>query len=203
MSTAERILIDRGDVPSLAALAMEADPSRTVLMHPVMADAAGPRQREVAERHAEVFAVSRLVLRHPGNRDDSLPPPPEPLRLGQELVEATVLARQLDIGRIIDPRQSGPDAGPVGEASDQIAAVTLLAQSGAPRRPIVIDVPLLDLADHQVADLAEDAGAPMQLAWPCRSGGIVPCGDCGGCLRWQAAFEEAGLTWPWSPVAIA
>jgi 7-cyano-7-deazaguanine synthase in queuosine biosynthesis len=88
-------------------------------------------------------------------------------------------------------------------AVERASLVSALAEVGggypAGAEP-VIDLPLVDLTDAQLVDLAEDTGAPMHAFWPCAGAGGVPCETCAGCRRWRAAFAEAGVAWPWVAV---
>ena len=81
----------------------------------------------------------------------------------------------------------GPDAARVSELVDRATAVAELAESGmgtiggaatsgggaatSGGRAMVIDLPLVDLDDEPVVDLADDGGAPMTAFWPCETAG--------------------------------
>ena len=94
----------------------------------------------------------------------------------------------------------GPEAQRVTEAVDRANQVAALAATGGEPSSLVVDLPLIDLTDPQVVDLADDTGAPLRAFWPCERAGPEPCGSCPGCTRWLGAFREAGVTWPWSAV---
>jgi hypothetical protein len=103
-------------------------------------------------------------------------------------VEAAIIARHHGCDKIIWPVQVGPDAARVSELVDRATAVAELAEPGeggndgrpaaspagaaiSGGRSLIIDLPLVDLDDEQVVDLADDGGAPMTAFWPCETAG--------------------------------
>ncbi len=63
--------------------------------------------------------------------------------------------------KIIWPAQVGPDPGRVTEAVERANMVVTLAELGgepSARGRLMIDLPLIDLTDRQVVDLADDLG---------------------------------------------
>jgi len=93
-------------------------------------------------------------------------------------------------------------------AVDQATLVTEIAAPSVLGRnrqgaAIVIDLPLVDLDDEQVLDLADDGGAPPRAFWPCESGRAEPCGSCRDCVRWRRAHDGLGLPWPWAGAGAA
>ena len=208
MSGPGPLLIDRGDLPSLVAVTVESRPQHLVLYHAVESDPAAGRRRAAVEEHGEVFGVRQVVveplpaLDTGGGGAGQL----EGLAQAGLLLQAAAAARRLACPRIVWPHQVGPDAEAVGLAVERASLVSALAEidGGQPaRQELVIDLPLVDLTDAQLADLAEDEGAPMHAFWPCSGAGDLPCGACPGCRRWRAAFAEAGVAWPWMPVAAS
>ncbi len=196
------LLVDQGDLPSLAVLALESAPQELVLYHYGGADQAGPR-REAAARTHESLGVKRLIVdRTPeadlgGNAEKTT----EALHEACLLVRAAVVASRLRCGRVIWPRQVALDAAAVGEVVQRASMAASLAQLGRPDE-FLIDLPVVDLTDEQLVELAEEAGAPMGAFWPCAGSAARPCGQCRPCLRWQAAFDAAGVEWPWQVVAV-
>ena len=86
-------------------------------------------------------------------------------------MHAAGAAQRLGCTRIVWPRQVGPDPGPVGEVIERAHLVAELARLGSEATgpaEIVVDAPIVDLTDAQVADLADGCGAPLALFWPCR-----------------------------------
>jgi hypothetical protein len=221
------LLIDRGDLPSLVAAIIQPDPTRLILWHLREADEAAARRTAVVEEHASFLAAADLVVSEPwpggvGRASDA-----EGLWQALMLVQAAIIARHRGCEKIIWPVQVGPDAARVSELVDRAVTVAELAEAGGGlptgvRRTIVIDLPLVDLDDEQIVDLADDGGAPLTAFWPCETAGSAagggprsttgarpgggatsagePCGACGGCDRWQRAFRECGLPWPWAAV---
>jgi 7-cyano-7-deazaguanine synthase in queuosine biosynthesis len=61
--------------------------------------------------------------------------------------------------------------------------------------PLRIETPLLDLSDRQIAELAADLDAPLDVCWWCLKDGPAPCGRCGGCHRWEPALRETRGAW--------
>jgi hypothetical protein len=204
MTSTGPLLIDRGDLPSLVAVTVESRPQRLVLFHAQGSGPAADRRRAAAEEHGAVFGVRQVVVE---------PLPPVDAGGGQEglaeawlLLGAAAAARRHACSRLIWPHQVGPDPEAVGLAVERASLVSALAETGgghAAGAELVIDLPLVDLADAQLADLAEDAGAPMHAFWPCEGGGDLPCETCAACRRWRAAFDEAGVAWPWAAIAAS
>ena len=112
-------------------------------------------------------------------------------------LRAAVIARQIGCSKVVWPYHVGADAERVGEAVDRANLVATLAQMGPAGRSLMIDLPLIDLVDEKLVDLADDSGAPLWGFWPCDADGSEPCGSCRGCGRWQRAFENAKIAWPW------
>ena len=83
-------------------------------------------------------------------------------------------------------------------------AVIALAEIGVQKNSLMIDVPLIDLGETQIVDLAVDQGVLDLAFWPCETGTQdVPCGACAGCRRWSAGFDGRGQPWPWAAEAVA
>jgi len=61
--------------------------------------------------------------------------------------------------------------------------------------PLRIETPLLDLTDRQIAELAADLDAPLDVCWWCDKDGPAPCGRCPGCPRWEPALRETRGVW--------
>ncbi|MHC4102168.1 MAG: 7-cyano-7-deazaguanine synthase [Planctomycetota bacterium] len=208
------LLIDRGDLPSLVAVTVDSRPQNLVLYHALESAPAAARRRAAVEEHGAVFGVRQVLVEalpaldgggggEAGAADGG---PVEGLAQASLLLRAAAAARRLACPRIIWPHQVGPDADAVGLAVERASLVSALAEIGGGQpagAELVIDLPLVDLTDAQLADLAEDGGAPMHAFWPCAGDGDHPCGACAGCRRWQEAFVEAGVAWPWASVAAS
>ncbi|MHC4414355.1 MAG: 7-cyano-7-deazaguanine synthase [Planctomycetota bacterium] len=203
------LLIDHGDLPSLVAVALAPDPAGLVLFCPRAADPAADRRLAAARRHAAAYGASRLIVEeHAVPRTAEASPPARvaaSLSQARLLLHAAAAAAGLGCSKIVSPQQVGPDARGVGEALERANMVAALVQVGAdPPGPgdLLIDLPLVELTDRQLVDLAEDAGAPWQAFWPCERGCEQPCRACGPCHRWQQAFDESGIGWPWAAVTV-
>ena len=101
----------------------------------------------------------------------------------------------------IDAVEASRDDGCGSEVG--VAAAVGQSEFEASARRLVIDLPLVDLTDERLVDLADDGGAPMRAFQPCSASGgstATPCEQCDGCRRWHAAFDAAGVAWPWTTV---
>jgi len=232
------LLIDLADLPSLAAAMTQPDPARLILWHLGEEGGAAERRAAIVREHGEFLGAAELIVSEAWRPGVGRTGDAAGLWQALMLVQAAIIARHRACEKIIWPVQVGPDAARVSELVDRALAVAELADATAaadaaarpagasaarPGGSLVIDLPLVDLADEQVVDLAEDCGAPLRAFWPCESaggqapsgggghtasgcdgetasGGGEPCGACGGCDRWQRAFHECGLPWPWAAV---
>lgn len=196
MTAPQTLIIDLADLPSLAVVATQPAGERFVLWHPGGADESAARRRSLVQRHAEAFSAVDVLL---GERDASCTAQaPEWFAQSELLLRALAAAEQCRSSRIIWPHQVGPSfdvVGPVVERAATLAAIPGMADHG---EPIPVELPMLDLTDEQVVELADDSGASLRAFWPCAGGGPEPCGDCIGCRRWMDAFEQAGTSWPWT-----
>jgi len=195
------LLIDRGDLPALAALVTQPDPGRVLIWHPREGDVAADRRRAAALAHAGIIGREAIIEAEL----DAVDEPPVDTGVGEildglgeglMLVRAAAAAISRGCGMVVWPAQVGPDSGRITAAVERATLVGELAGIGG-AGTLTIDVPLIDLDDRQVLDLADDGGAPLTAFWPCDRGGPEPCRGCLGCSRWQEAFAEAGMPWPW------
>ncbi len=215
------LLIDYGDLPSLAAVALQSRPDEVMIFHPRGRDAAAGGRETAALGHAEILGAEIILV-------DLLPEIDAGGSGGiagtaaagwetdrdQAMDDACVLmhvvatADRMACPMILWPRQVGPDADAVGRAVLRANLVVDVVEVGAGPGAVgrlAIDMPLVDLTDHRLVELAEEGGAPMRAFWPCDSGGRParqPCHACEGCRRWASAFETAGSPWPWTTVPI-
>lgn len=200
-------MIDRGDLPSLVAVALQPDPGRLILYYRDEPDVAAKRRAAAVQDHDAAYGVRRVIVCESGSPGitDHEAAIPTGLEQAHLLLHAVVAAGQLGCSKIVWPTQVGPDAGLVGVIVQRANMVVDLAQIGiepAAGGWPVIDLPVVDLTDKQLVDLTEDTGAPMRSFWPCDGDGESPCGSCPSCQRWQCAFDEAGVPWPWVAVGI-
>ncbi|MBX3372469.1 MAG: 7-cyano-7-deazaguanine synthase [Phycisphaeraceae bacterium] len=194
----EILLIDDGSLPALAALACVQEPRTCVLWHPAGDDPAAHRRRAVAEAHAKI-AGQRLLLGSAGRTGLRGAPPPTDLAMVAVAVSTAHLA---GCRTVVWPKAVGPDParfGPVVDLSVLLAEASLSDGADAMR----VEIPFADLEPDQILDIADDAGAPLALFWPCEVGDEHPCLRCDGCTRWRGAFETRGLAWPFSAAGVA
>jgi hypothetical protein len=208
------LLIDYGDFPSLVAATILSRPDEAVILHPRGHDAGAAGREAAALRHGEVLNVGEFLvdgvpeLDAASVGDGSMADPQriEALDDACVLMRAAAAADRLGCSKILWPRQVGPDAERIGQAVQRASLVADVVQVGAggtSTRRLVIDLPLVDLTDERLVDLADDGGAPMRAFQPCTANGgstATPCERCDGCRRWQAAFDAAGVAWPWITV---
>jgi 7-cyano-7-deazaguanine synthase in queuosine biosynthesis len=197
------LLIDDGRLPALAAVVSQSDKARALLWHVETDGPCSSRRRRCVERHAELLVAQPPVMTSAcwGDAVESAPV----LRDAQILIEAVAIARQHGCQRIVWPVQVGPEPDRVGTVVEIAASVAEIAEleAGSELGSITIDLPVMDLDDRQIVDMADDGGMPLDAFWPCEQGGETPCGTCGECRRWKSAFDTAGVPWPWAVVATA
>ncbi len=129
-----------------------------------------------AQRAAVDAIAGRLgldVIDAPWRADE--PGAPHWQREDELLLRAGHLATNLGFGRVCwcahpgSPTGSGPrepgDADAVGAVLDRALLVTRLLAVAARERGVVINAPVADLSDWQLADLAADLEAPVDRCW--------------------------------------
>lgn len=201
MTGIECILIDRGDLPGLVAAGLVTDPSGLLIWHPIEPDDAAERRREIIDEHGRLFNARRVIVSSVQDLGLADIPPPSGMYQAQLLMGAAILARQFDCRTITWPHHVGPHYEPVAAAMERADLVAGLSGTDSGEE-VAIDLPLVDLTDAQLVDLAEDQALPMRAWWPCEHSRPGPCGQCASCRRWQAAFEQAAAPWPWASVAV-
>ena len=197
------MLIDLADLPSLVAIGLQHDPAGMMLWHPTPGMEPTDRRRAavVAEK-ARAYGLPEPIVADFPHLDQLLEGPQQGMAEAMLLLEAMIAAREHGCTRLIWPRQVGPDEsllGPVVERADLLCA--LVETDSAIEAP-AIDLPVADLDDRQIVDLANDTGVPMRAFWPCLAGEPEPCEACAGCLRWLEAFNTSNIPWPWSAAAL-
>ena len=211
MSRLCTLLIDYGDFPSLVAATILARPDEAVILHPRGHDAGAAGREAAAIRHGEVLdlggflidAIPEIDVVSVAGGSMSDPQRIEALDDACVLMRAAATADRLGCSKILWPRQVGPHADRIGQAvqrANLVAEVVQVGAGGTSARRLVIDLPLIDLTDERLVDLADEGGAPMRAFQPCLQGGGTiahPCEQCDGCRRWRAAFDAAGVPWPW------
>lgn len=69
-------------------------------------------------------------------------------------------------------------------------------KSGAEKRGIKIEAPLIYKTKAGIVRMAKELGVPFTLTWSCYRGGKVPCGECDSCHYRAKGFREAGVMDP-------
>lgn len=64
------------------------------------------------------------------------------------------------------------------------------------RDNITVWAPFVHKTKTDIARIAAEIDAPVDLSWSCYKGGDVHCGTCGTCVERKEAFSDAGLTDP-------
>lgn len=150
-----------------------------------------PGALAAAARQAELCHLSDMIVREAPAASQA----PDPFAWTRLLLDAAAEASRRGITRIVWPIHAGgpgPDADldAVAAACDRAMLVAHLAELDLPSAPR-IDTPYADYTDRQMAEIALDMDAPLIAAWWCQERGDRPCGSCGACLRWSAAFDAA------------
>jgi hypothetical protein len=196
------LLIDRADVPSIAALALEVDHADIILWHRPGRTEADARRSVRVKQHADLFGVAQLVEAPVRSGIDTDVDRSELLIHASDLVETVTIALQHGADRIIWTAHAGPHPEPVGHLAT-IAHEVAGWVEWVNHRGIAIDLPIVELTDRQLLELIDDAGIPIALAWPCERGGEEPCTICQSCRRWLIACDDLGLGWPWAKAPVA
>ncbi len=110
----------------------------------------------------------------------------------------SVLARAIELagpqGTIYWPVCCGEDAVFLEKTMDTMLGVvhlnTLITESKGPE----LLLPLIDLDQAQIAEMACELDAPVQSGWPCNASCRTPCVSCPSCIGWDSALSACGLT---------
>jgi len=204
MSSSGVLLIDDGDLPSLVGLALERDPQQVVLWHPHGSDAAAQYRQAAVEAHGEAFSVRQVIIaKEPATIQGESSLVAE-LDQSVSLLSAAAAAMRLNCPRLVWPTQIGASSSRICQTVQRANLVVALAEIGGRKNSLMIDLPLIDLGEAQIVDLAQEQGVLEQSFWPCETGSAgAPCGRCRGCRRWGVGFETRGHPWPWAAEAVA
>ncbi len=204
MSSTGVLLIDEGDLPSLVGLALERAPEQVVLWHARGSDDAAQRRLAAVQEHGKAFSVQRVVVAQvaggvPGESSSAA----EALDRSVRLLSGAAAAMRLNCPRMVWPVQIGSNSSRICQTVQRANLVVALAEIGAQKNSLMIDVPLIDLGETQIVDLAVDQGVLGLAFWPCEKGTQdMPCGACAGCRRWSGGFDARGQPWPWAAEAV-
>ncbi len=204
MAQPPTVIVSGGGLRSLTATALtlsEADPQDIVLVHLHDGRANAGQRAEHMRLQAARYRINRLVdidlpyLQStpfvPVNQDGGA----SPLIRPQTLLVALGQAIRLKAQRLIWPVQINADYPTVARATEEVVLVEQLVKLEQQQTP-AIDMPLLDLTDQQMLELAGQLDAPFELAWSCMMAQERPCGVCAACQHRHAAFESAGMIDP-------
>lgn len=209
MSTPSTLVIQRGDLPSLVLLLMQPDATKVITWHPAEDTPAGRQRRACAEMLAGARGVSRWMV-----SESPVTTPPESASPGVQgddeagaavtaqylearvLLDAAIAARSAGCTRICSPWVVGPDHAAMSCALERAMLIVDVIEVERETPQLAIDLPIAERSDVELVELTLDLGAPLTSFWPCETGGEVSCGECVGCRRWLAAFDEAGIDWP-------
>ena len=204
MSSIGVLLIDEGDLPSLVGLALERDPERVVLWHARGSGDAAQRRLAAVQEHGNAFSVQRIVVAQGAGAVAGESSSAAALDQSVRLLSAAAAAIRFNCPRMVWPVQIGSNSSRICEAVQRANLVVALAEIGAQKNSLMIDVPLIDLGETQIVDLALDQGVLGLAFWPCETGTQdMPCGACAGCRRWSGGFDGRGQPWPWAAEAVA
>lgn len=198
------LLIDDGDLPSLVGLALERDPQQVVLWHRQGTDAAAEHRLAAVQGHGQAFGVPQILV----EKRSATVPDESSLATGLDrsvgLLSAAAAAMGLNCHRIVWPTQIGSSASRICQTVERANLVVALSEVGGQKNSLMIDLPLIDLGEAQIVDLAYEQGVLELPFWPCQTvSGGAPCGTCRGCRRWGVGFETRGHPWPWAAKTAA
>ena len=202
MASANTLVIDYGDLPSLLAVALQRDPQHMVLWHPSFATDASEKLLDAAKEHGEVFGIQKIFMSKRRNELASSQKQALALKEADLLLAASIAATEAGCQKVVWPKQVGPDPKQICIAVERANLVVALAETGQTSSSLMIDLPLVDLSEKQIVDLGDDQGMLDQSFWPCEGGQKTPCGRCIDCSRWSKGFEEAGQPWPWAALVV-
>ncbi|MEM7227657.1 MAG: 7-cyano-7-deazaguanine synthase [Planctomycetota bacterium] len=202
MSDASVLLLDDGGLPTLTAALLQPATASVRFWSGRFDHEAAPDATRTSLRHEALLPVAYdqvnlgPIQRHASQSDW--------VRVeGQRLFRAAGDALAAGIDRVVWPFVVGTDLNDATLALELAAAIADTVTVGiAGVDALVIDAPFVDRTWWEIVDLASDIGVPMHLAEVCDRFASPPCEACSGCRRWQKAFEQAAIDWPWSAVPV-
>ncbi len=198
------LLIDDGDLPSLVGLALERDPQQVVLWHSHGSDAAAQGRLATVQAHGKAFSVRQVVVAKETDTIQGESSLAAALDRSVSLLSAAAAAMRFSCTRVVWPAQIGSSSSRICQTVERANLVVALAEIGGRKNSLMIDLPLIDLGEAQIVDLAQELGVLELPFWPCERGSAnVPCGKCRGCRRWGVGFETRGHPWPWGAKVVA
>ena len=195
------MVIDDGGVAALVACCLCSDPARVTPYAAPGPGPSAPSRLEAVKRRAELLGLGDPVLapRAPREKPSDSPSPSgetdERALATDLLLQAGRESVRRGLRRLVWPVSCGADLEDMEREIERARLVERLVNLDAPlgdgSSALRLETPLIDLTDRQIAELATDLDAPLDVAWWCRKDGPAPCGRCGGCHRWEAALGQA------------
>jgi len=197
------VVLCDGSLPGLVALAIEAERAESAPLviagNPIGGVSSADTQaaREAVRAQAEVYNAPMIdgayLLGGPASHDQS------PAILASARITATVGRRRLVWGIQFPYLGSEPDLDAIATTVDRtmliarLASLDLWDDPDAKVPEVLIETPLIDLSDEQVADLASDLSVPWQTVWWLGAPGEQAREDRS---RWESVCEHFGLVVP-------
>lgn len=189
------LVISDGGLPGLVACLIGARPSTLTLWLPPITESGGAMTRSRQEAVAEQSRHLKAVVAHAEPAIQAAPGLPPNVVV---LLLACREAGRRGCDRVVWPTVCGSDPDRIF-AADELAGliprlVAVADGAGGPRNVPEIHAPLADLTPRQVADLARDLDAPIDLCWwSHRFGPLGPETDATEeRWAWEAALRESG-----------
>jgi len=217
------LIINTGDLASLAAVATRDRPERCVLWHPVFANESAPRSRHSVAEQAAIYGIDDFVefrlaemLSELHRAEDGKP------GIGEWPMDTTGTQTMPPIGLwSFILMLSGESASAYGcrnilwpihlgsrpfeshaRVTELHGLIGHLFDLSEDLRGISIEMPFVDFDDRRMVDLAARSDAPLRACWWCVHASPEACGGCDGCRRWDSAFKAAGIENPWKAKAF-
>jgi 7-cyano-7-deazaguanine synthase len=138
---------------------------------------------------------SEVPVPHGHYADESMRATVVPNRNATLLMAACGVAQSVGCDRVVTAVHAGdhpiyPDCRP-----DFIAAAAEAARLGTDGR-VSIAAPFVNISKTDIARLAGQLGAPIELTWSCYEGNALHCGKCGTCVERIEALHDAGVPDP-------
>jgi len=193
MASQRVLVIDNGDLPSSVALFLEGDWKRIVLWHPQATSANAAKRVEIVRAHAAMLGVEEPTVWAPNSANMSR----ATAQASHVLFAAAAEAARLRCGRVVWPVSANAEGQSMRREITRAAMVQSLAELDDPVNAFRFDLPLIDLTDSQVAEIALEHSVGAAHAWICDSGGNAWCDVCAGCRRWRGAFAPLDRRGEW------
>lgn len=212
-AASERVLIvtDAG-LPALVTCLMAPDPDRVVAWAPPIGADLGegaitPIHHQAAEEQAEMLSLGEFVTpseawpaAKPGSRPaEAWSGFDEDRRVTSLLLEACAEALRRNCSRVIWPVACGADLDALFSVAERASLISRLVELSVPTSgssPMmslapIVETPLADLDDIQIAEMALDLDAPVSSCWWRRE--QTPPSDASrrAIQRWERAIHAA------------